>query len=160
MSHASMTSNFTFNGQFKLQLHNQTFYTSARRLNSLLRRELFPWNGFLGAALVPGDALHANLTKKKNEVLIRLIEDHGLVAVIDTSSHVAKFLQSEFSARYLRRGASEPALRGLLPPGTYLVMVLPDTTAVSIATRVARHCKAGGDAGQPSSAKSFTVKVG
>jgi len=93
-------------------------------------------------------------------VLIRLIEDHGLVAVIDTSSHAAKFLQSEFGARYLRRGASEPALKGLLPPKTYLVMVPSNATAVSIATSVARHCKAGGDVGQPDSAGLFTVKVG
>ena len=93
-------------------------------------------------------------------MLIRLFEDHGLVAVIDTSSRVARFLQSKFGARYLREGAGESALKNLLPPKTYLAMISTNQTAISIATSVARHCKAGGDVGQPDSAGLFTVKVG
>lgn len=88
-----------------------------------------------------------------------MFEDHGLVAVIDASSHVTRFLQSEFGARYLRRGAADQALKSLFPPKTYLVTVPKNSTAISVATRVARHCKAGGDGLQPYSAESFTMKV-
>ena len=96
---------------------------------------------------------------QENEILIRLLEDHGLVAVVDRSSRVAKFLQTEFGARYLRSGAGEPVLKTLLPPKTHLVTVPKNTTAVCIATTIAAHCKAGGDAGQAIS-EAIVVKVG
>lgn len=92
-------------------------------------------------------------------MLIRLLEDHGMVAVVDTSSRAAKFLQTEFGARYLERGATESALKILLPPKTHLVLIPMNTTGESIAKTIARYCKAGGDAGQANLAGSFTVKV-
>ncbi|CAM9398118.1 unnamed protein product [Ascophyllum nodosum] len=95
---------------------------------------------------------------QESEVLIRLFEDHKLVAVVDASSRVGKFLQSEFGARYLRTGATEQSLQKLLPAKTYLVEVPTNVPATSVATSIAGHCKAGGDADQTRSAPIF-VKV-
>ena len=97
--------------------------------------------------------------RQESEVLIRLFEDHSLVAVVDASSRVGKFLQSKFGARYLRAGASEQSLQKLLPTETYLVEVPANVTATSVATSIAGHCKTGGDADQTRSAPIF-VKVG
>lgn len=88
-----------------------------------------------------------------------MFEDHGIVAVVDKSSRVAKFLLTEFGARYLRRGAGEPALKCLLPPKTHIVTVPTDATAVSIATTIARYCGTGGDADE-ANLEPFAVKVG
>ena len=90
-------------------------------------------------------------------VLIRLFEDHGLVAVIKASSRLAVFLQSEFGASYLRQGAIEPSLKKLLPAKTFLVMVPTNATALSVANKVARHCK---DSSGQTNSNQVVVKVG
>ena len=88
-----------------------------------------------------------------------MFEDHGLVAVVgDASSRVGRFLQSKFGARYLKTGAPEMSLKKLLPPKTYLVEVPANVTVTSIASSIARHCKANDDAGKTSLAQFF-VKV-
>ena len=96
---------------------------------------------------------------QESEVFIRLFEDHSLVAVVDASSRVGKFLQSESGARYLGAGATEQSLEKLLPTETYLVEVPANVTATSVATSIAGHCKTGGDADQTRSTPIF-VKVG
>ena len=88
-----------------------------------------------------------------------MFEDHRLVAVVvDVSSRVGRFLKSEFGARYLKTGAPETSLKKLLPPKTYLVKVPANVTMTSIASSIARHCKAGDGPGKTSSAQIF-VKV-
>ena len=88
-----------------------------------------------------------------------MFEDHGLVAVVgNASSRVERSLQSEFGARYLKKGAPEMLLKNLLPPKTYLVRVPVNLTVTSIALSIARQCKAGDDAGWTSSAP-LLVKV-
>ena len=81
-------------------------------------------------------------------MLIRMFEDHRLVAVVvNASSRVGSFLESEFGARYLKTGASEMSLKILLPPKTYLVEVPAYyATATSVATSIACHCKVGDEA--------------
>ena len=80
-------------------------------------------------------------------MLIRMFEDHRLVAVVvNASSRVGSFLQSEFGARYLKTGAPEMSLKNLLPPKTYLVGVPANATTTSVATSIARHCKVGDEA--------------
>ena len=64
------------------------------------------------------------------------------MVVVDASSRVGRFLQSKFGARYLKTGAPEMSLKQLLPPKTYLVEVPANTTAIYVATSIARHCKA------------------
>ena len=90
-------------------------------------------------------------------MLIRLFEDHGLVAVIKATSRLAIFLQTELGASYLRRGAVEPSLEKLLPAKTFLVMVPTNSTALSVATRVARHCM---DCSGHTNSEHVVVKVG
>ena len=68
------------------------------------------------------------------------------MAVVDASSRVGGFLQAEFGARYLKTGAPEMALKRLLPAKTYLVEVPANATATSVATSIARHCKASDEA--------------
>ena len=97
--------------------------------------------------------------RQEDEVFIRLFEDHRLVAVVDPSTRVARFLESEFGARYLGRGAVELSLKILLPAKTHLVTVPTNSTAISIAARVVRYCNAEGDAGQKNS-ETIVVKVG
>ena len=89
-------------------------------------------------------------------MLIRLFEDHGLVAVIKATSRLAVFVQSELGASYLRRGAVEPSLKKLLPAKTFLVVVPANSTALDVATRVARHCK---DCSGQTSSEQVVVKV-
>ena len=80
-------------------------------------------------------------------MLIRMFEDHRLVAVvINAPSHVGRFLQSKFGARYLKTGASDMSFKILLPAKTYLVEVPANATAISVATSIARHCKVGDEA--------------
>ncbi|CAN0356024.1 unnamed protein product, partial [Ascophyllum nodosum] len=75
--------------------------------------------------------------QKKNEVIVRLFEEHGLVAVIKATSRLAIFLQTELGASYLRRGAVEPSLKKLLPAKTFLVKVPTNSTALSVAKELA-----------------------
>ena len=70
-------------------------------------------------------------------MVIRLFEDHGLVAVVKATSRLAIFLQTELGASYLRRGAAEPSLKKLLPAKTFLVMVPTNSTALSVAKELA-----------------------
>lgn len=92
-------------------------------------------------------------------MLIRLFDEHRLVAVIN-GAPVKKFLKSQFHAKSLRDGASETPLLKLLPPNTYLIVVRPGDTTMSIANVVAARCRAGGDSVDDFSVKPIPVKVG
>lgn len=71
-------------------------------------------------------------------MFIRLFEENGLVAIVDPSSRVAKFTESEFVARYLRRGKGEPELKKFLPPKTHLIIV-PKMSYRHQLTSIGRH---------------------
>ena len=102
--------------------------------------------------------VHSQFSRRQENVeLIRSFEDHGLVAVINTSSRLAVFLLSEFGASYLRQGAVEPSLRKLVPPKTFLVMIPTNSTVLSIATKVARRCK---DCSGQTNSIQVVMKVG
>ena len=68
------------------------------------------------------------------------------MAVVDASSRVGRFLQSEFGARFLETGAPEMSLKNLLPAKTYLVEVPANATTSFVAMSIARHCKIGDEA--------------
>lgn len=91
-------------------------------------------------------------------MLIRLFEDHGLVAVINGAC-VKKFLKSSLGAKCLKVGALEPCLQKLLPAHTYMIVVPRGSTAKSIAKAVAARCKAGGDEVVSFNQKPIVVKV-
>lgn len=91
-------------------------------------------------------------------VLVRVFEDHGLVAVVN-APRIKKFLKTECKAKSLKGGATEPALKQLLPENTYLVPVPRGSTAISMAKIVARHCKRGGDAVDGFDSQPIAVKA-
>lgn len=96
---------------------------------------------------------------QKEEVLIRLFDEHGLVAVVN-GTLIKTFLKSEFNATPLENGATEPALKELLPANTYLVVVPPGRTSTTIAKDVASYCELGGDNIQSFHTRPIAVKVG
>lgn len=79
-------------------------------------------------------------------MLIRLFEDHGLVAVIN-GARIKKFLRSEFDVISLKKGAEEPGLQKLLPPNTHLVIVPAGKSPTSVAKTLVSRCNAVGDDG-------------
>lgn len=91
-------------------------------------------------------------------MLIRLFDEHRLVAVIN-GAPIKKFLKSQFHAESLRGGASESSLLKLLPPNTYLIVVRPGNTTISIANAVAARCRAGVDSVEDFDVKPIPVKV-
>lgn len=94
-----------------------------------------------------------------DEILIRLFDDHGLVAVVN-STRVKKFLKSALNAVSLKNGATEPALKKLVPPNTYLVVVPSGCSTKSIAKIVAIHCSAQNGAVPAVNSRRSVVKVG
>lgn len=92
-------------------------------------------------------------------MLIRLLDQHRLVAVVN-GTRIKTFLKSEFKATSLKEGATEPALKDLLPANTYLVVVPPRSTSKAIAQAVKAYCKLGGDNIETFDTRPITVKVG
>lgn len=105
------------------------------------------------------DKHHLCITQRDREVLIRLFDDYGFVAVINGAC-VDKFLKSRFSAKCLKVGSLEPSLQKLLPPQTYLIVVRRGSTPESIAKAVATRCKTGDDKVDSSDKRPIAVKVG
>lgn len=97
--------------------------------------------------------------QQENGIHVRLFESHGLVAVLNASSHVAKFLQTEFGARYLRRGGETAALNNLLPPKTHLIKVPTNATAVSIAAIIAGWYYNSGGGSEQANVEPIALKV-
>lgn len=102
------------------------------------------------------DASHDTSWVRK--ILIRLFDDHGLVAVVN-GGPVKKFLKISLKAISLRAGTEIPGLQKILPANTYLITVPPASTTISVAKVVMDRCAAGGDsAGEPDS-EPIPVKV-
>lgn len=105
----------------------------------------------------PSDVLDT-FNHQESDVLIRVFEDHGLVAVIN-GTPVKKFLKSQFHAKVLKSGATETPLQKLMPPNTYVIVVRAGSTTTSIAKAVVACCRAGGDTVVNFNAKPIAVKV-
>lgn len=92
------------------------------------------------------------------EVLIRLFDDHGLVAVIN-GDPLKKFLKRVLKAKPLKAGAKEPGLQKLLPANTYLLIVPPRSSATAVAIAVVDCCAREGDASEKEDLQPIPVKV-
>lgn len=113
-------------------------------------------------------------------VLVRVLDEHGLVAVVENASLVKRFVKDVYGPRsgrtdgvtvmHLKGGPADSSLKQLLPAGTLLVAI-PNValglrnggngvTTLSVATAIAHHCESQkGSPGATGSSRPPRVKV-